>query len=119
MSYKVKARRAFREWLDQLRETSPREHKKVLRVIRLLTIVGRELGYPHSSVLRGSRHRLRELRPARGRSPYRVIYGIDTRDQAVILIGGSKAGNERAWYAREVPRADALWEAHLASLEQG
>ncbi len=36
---------------------------------------------------------------------------------AILLLGGDKTGNNR-WYEENVPRADALYDEHLATLEK-
>src|SRR6185503_5515976 len=40
----------------------------------------------------------------------------DPRRVAILLLGGNKAGNDR-WYEENVPRADALFDQHLAELK--
>lgn len=42
---------------------------------------------------------------------------FDPRRAAILLLGGDKTGNDR-WYDENVPRADALYDAHLAELKQ-
>lgn len=63
----------------------------------------------------GSR-RMRELRVQRQGRPYRVLYAFDPRRTAILLIGGDKTGQDR-WYDEHVPRADDLYDTHLASLK--
>jgi len=48
---------------------------------------------------------------------YRVLYAFDPRPVAGLLIGGDKTGNER-WYQEFVPRADRLYDEHLAQLQR-
>jgi len=68
--------------------------------IPLLAQLGRALGFPHSSKIKGSRHKaMRELRTA------------------VLLIGADKTGDDR-WYESFVPLADRLWEEHLDELRE-
>ena len=40
-----------------------------------------------------------------------------TRRTAILLLGGDKTGNNR-WYDENVPRADALYDEHLATLKK-
>ena len=76
------------------------------------------LSFPHSSGVRGSRHRrMRELRVQSGGSPLRVFYAFDPRRSAILLIGGDKTGNDR-FYQEFVPRADALYDEHLEELRK-
>jgi hypothetical protein len=59
---------------------------------------------------------MRELRVQHRGRPYRVLYAFDPRRAAILLIGGDKTGNE-GWYGEYVPKADALYDAHLETLE--
>jgi hypothetical protein len=84
--------------------------------VRLLEANGPQLPFPHSSNVRGSRFgQMRELRIQHKGEPYRVLYAFDPRRIAILLIGGNKGGNDR-WYEEFVPRADKLYEDHLAAL---
>ena len=48
--------------------------------------------------------------------PYRVLYAFDPRRAAILLLGGDKTGDDR-WYVVNVPKADALYDEHLAQLK--
>ena len=51
------------------------EYRALLRALRMLAGCDGHLGYPHASAIRGREGRgLRELRPRRGRSAWRLIY---------------------------------------------
>src|ERR1019366_7910209 len=105
----------FGAWFDGL---SGAEQDAVALKVQLLDAVGVALDYPHSSSVRGSRHgNLRELRIQHGGEPYRVLYAFDPQRTGVLLIGGSKVGNDR-WYERMVPIADRLYHEHLAHLKR-
>ncbi len=71
--------------------------------------------FPHCSALEGSRYPLRELRPKRGDSPLRPIYGFDPKREALLLLGGDKSDDKR-FYERITPKVERLWEDHLADL---
>jgi hypothetical protein len=47
---------------------------------------------------------MKELRPA-GTS-IRILFIFDPRRQAILLLGGDKAGNWKSWYDRNIPVAD-------------
>ena len=86
------------------------------RIVDLLVEHGPSLPFPYSSRVESSRHRhMRELRAQHQGRPYRVLYAFDPRRTAILLIGGNKGGNDR-WYQEYVPRADKLYEDHLAAL---
>ncbi len=48
---------------------------------------------------------------------HRIIYAFDPRRVAILLLGGTKTGDER-WYEKVVPVADRLYEEHLNTLER-
>ena len=74
------------------------------------------LGWPFSSGVNGSRHgRMRELRVQISGRPLRVFYAFDSRQVAILLIGGDKTGDER-FYKTYVPRADKLYDEYLDEL---
>ena len=103
----VRQTEEFAEWLASL----PQGDRNAVN--RVLT-----LGEPHSSALRGSKYRLRELRPRSGASPLRILYAFDPRREAWVLLGGNKA-REASFYLRAIARAEAIWESHLAQLSGG
>lgn len=49
--------------------------------------------------------------------PYRVLYAFDPRRCAILLLGGSKVGDD-SWYDWAVPMADRLYEVHLQTLQR-
>jgi hypothetical protein len=56
---------------------------------------------------------MKELRLAsKGRSEVRILYAFDFRRRAVLLLGGDKAGQWKAWYNVNVPIADTLFARH-------
>lgn len=94
------------------------EQESVDASVGLLMHAGPNLGFPHSSGVKSSRHsHMRELRVQHEGKPYRVLYAFDPRRCAILLLGGSKVGDDR-WYERNVPVADALYDTHLKTLNQ-
>jgi hypothetical protein len=84
----------------------------------LLQTLGPNLRYPHSSGITTSRHpHMRELRVQHRGRPYRVLYAFDPRRVAILRLGGEKTGDDR-WYDEFVPRADRLYDEHLATLRR-
>ena len=104
----------FRDWYRGLRDA---EVDAVTVSVERLEQLGIALPYPHSSHIRQSAYALRELRVAAGHSPLRVLYAFDPRRQAVLLLGGSKAGGKR-FYREVVPRAEAIWERYLEATKE-
>jgi hypothetical protein len=58
---------------------------------------------------------MRELRIQHEGRPYRILYAFDRRRAVVLLVGGDKTGKDR-WYEESVPRADTIYEDHIAEL---
>jgi len=85
--------------------------------VGLLEVVGPQLSRPYADTLRGSAVKnLKELRVQHRGQPYRVLYAFDPRRGAVLLVGGTKAGDGR-WYSDAIPRAEVIYARHLADLE--
>jgi hypothetical protein len=104
-------------WINEL-DNAGRE--SVAAYIALLEERGPALEYPYSSGIRRSRYsHLRELRIQHEGRPYRVLYAFDPRRTAILLIGGTKKGDDR-WYEVNVPLAEKLYASHLEQLmEEG
>ncbi len=104
----------FRAWWDGL---DVRDQRAVAKVVEALARRGPRLQFPHSSGIKGSRHRhMRELRVS-GRPPIRVFYAFDPHRTAILLIAGHKTDSER-FYRDYVPRADAIYDEYLREIEQ-
>jgi hypothetical protein len=86
-------------------------------VVGLLEAKGVGLGFPHTSAIRGSRLRLRELRVSSEGEALRVLYAFDPWRSAVLLLGGSKGGRGDRFYAEAVPRAERLYEEYVRRRE--
>ena len=90
--------------LDELRRSDPHEHAAILNADRKLRALGTALGYPHSSAVLGTEESpLRELRPRRGRSRWRVLYV--TEPAIVLLALAPESGADRRGFATAVRQA--------------
>jgi len=86
----------------------------VTGAIDLLELEGPTLGRPTVDKVSGSKfHSLKELRPA-GTS-FRILFIFDPRRQAILLLGGDKAGNWKSWYEKNIPIAERRYENWLAT----
>jgi len=100
-------------WINEL-DSAGRE--SVAAYVALLEERGPALEYPYSSGIRRSRYsHLRELRIQHEGRPYRVLYAFDPRRTAILLLGGTKKGDDR-WYEVNVPLAEKLYATHLEEL---
>lgn len=115
MEWEIEYTDEFEGWWDSLDED---EQEDVRAVVLLLRQFGPTLRYPHSSDIKGSKHRhMRELRIQHAGQPYRVLYAFDPRRVAILLIGGNKTGDDR-WYETFVPLADKIYDDHLGTLKR-
>ena len=86
----------------------------VTGAIDLLELEGPTLGRPTVDKVKGSKfHSMKELRPA-GTS-IRILFIFDPRRQAILLLGGDKAGNWKSWYDKNIPMAERRYENWLAN----
>lgn len=81
------------------------ERNAVIRAVEKLETFGPQLGYPHTSAVRGYAG-LRELRPRGGRSAWRALY---RRVGEVFLIAaiGPEAESDQRGFDQAVRRAGA------------
>ena len=104
----------FEDWWCELSE---QEQDDVTAVVELLAEKGPQLPFPYSSGVEGSRHNhMRELRIQSHGDPLRVFYAFDPNRSALLLIGGNKTGKDKRFYKTMIPKADALYDEHLNSL---
>lgn len=88
------------------------EIASVTGAIDLLELEGPTLGRPAVDKVKGSKfHSMKELRPA-GTS-IRILFIFDPERQAILLLGGDKAGNWKAWYDKNIPIAEQRYEDWL------
>lgn len=115
MLWEVEYTDEFEEWWNSLTEN---EQSEVQASVKLLSVLGPGLKFPHSSGVVQSKHsRMRELRTQCEGRPFRTLYAFDPRRVAILLIGGDKTGNDR-WYEEFVPKADRIYDRHLQELQE-
>jgi hypothetical protein len=116
MPFTVNTSDEFDSWFTPLEEALQDD---ILFVVRLLQEHGPQLRRPYADTLEGtSLGNLKELRVQHRGEPYRILFAFDPKREALLLIGGNKAGDKR-WYKRMIPLAEAIFERHLATLEKG
>ena len=93
------------------------EQESVGRGFDLLAVLGPVLSRPHTDTLKDSRFpNLKELRVQHEGCPYRVLYALDPRRAALLLLGGDKTGDGR-WYEKAIPQAEKVYAKHRGELE--
>lgn len=116
MTWAIEAETEFERWWATLTEA---EQISVDAHIRVLAAKGPMLGRPYVDSIKNSRHpNMKELRVQHGGRPLRILFAFDPRRAAVLLLGGDKTGDAR-WYRVNVPRADDIFDRHLANLNRG
>lgn len=100
----------FDEWFLSLNEG---EQTDVLAVIKVLEMLGPQLGRPYVDTLTDAKlANLKELRIQHRGNPYRVLFAFDPKRQAVLLCGGDKSNNKR-FYRRMILIAEREYEKHI------
>lgn len=96
----------------EFQQLDARDAAQVTNVITKLKVSGPRLPFPHSSNVAGA-HKLRELRPGRGRSVIRPLY---RQIGSVFVIGAY--GPEAQYDKKGFKKACRSAEERLAELEE-
>jgi hypothetical protein len=73
---------------------------------------GPNLGRPLVAAIKGSRyHNMKELRSSSRH--LRVLFAFGPNREAIMLVGGDKAGQWNKWYDSNVPTADRRYSEEL------
>jgi hypothetical protein len=107
----------LRSWLHKLRRADRKTLLLITKAIDALADEGPGLGRPLVDTIHGSN--LKELRPgSAGSSEVRILFVFDPVRQAVLLVGGNKAGDWHDWYTTAVPLAEAVYAEHVRRLRE-
>jgi hypothetical protein len=119
MSWPVVIVEPARSWLHGLRRSDRQTLLLISQAIEALSIEGPALGRPLVDTIRGTNlANLKELRPgSAGATEVRLLFVFDPHRQAVVLLGGDKAGNWRRWYRRAIPLAETAYAEHLKRMD--
>lgn len=113
--WKIATTAEFDDWFIDLNDD---EKVELIAKVALLERFGPQLGRPHADTLKDSEHaNMKELRGKTSTAVLRVAFAFDTNREAILLVGGNKAGvNERRFYKVLIEQADTLFTRHLAKL---
>ena len=104
----------YRAWFGKCGEEMQNE---ILAHLEVLKTVGPNLGRPRVDHIRGSAHQnMKELRVQFKGDPVRILFAFDPDRRAVLLLGGTKTGDDR-WYRKHVPLADQDFTLHLQEMQ--
>ena len=113
MSYEVNVTNEFVRWWEGL---TVEQKEDVTARVDLLEEQGPSLGRPVvDRITSSSFHNMKELRCSSD-GALRVLFAFDPRREAILLLGGDKAGNWDAWYREAVPEGDRLYAEYLEEL---
>jgi hypothetical protein len=113
MTWEVEVSDEFREWYDGL-ELELR--RSIAGAVDRLEFYGPKLGRPYADTLKGSRYpNMKELRVQHRGIPYRILFALDPRRKAYLILGGDKSGNS-LWYQEAIRRAEDIYARHLEEI---
>lgn len=114
MSFKIVVVEPARSWLHSLRQNDRGALVQITQALNVLQIEGPALGHPLVDRIPGSTlPNLKELRPGlSGASEVRLLFVFDPERNAVILVGGDKAGNWSGWYRTAIKGAEEAYAAY-------
>ena len=119
MAWEVRATQRVKDWLKALLKEDAATAEAVAEAVGMLAEIGPALGRPLVDRITGSAvHKLKELRPgSTGRSEIRILFAFDPKRNAILLVGGDKAGQWERWYKTAIPIAEAEYETWLVALD--
>ena len=90
----------------------------ILALVGLLREYGPQLGRPRVDTLKGSKFdNMKELRVQYAGEPWRILFAFDPERNAILLVGGNKAG-DKGWYKRNIPIAEDRYAVHLRKIRE-
>jgi hypothetical protein len=113
--WKVATTAEFDGWFSSLEEDGQVE---VMAKVKLLELLGPQLGRPHADTLNGSKHaNMKELRADTADMVMRIAFAFDPNRAAILLVAGDKSGvSQKRFYRQLIAKADQLYDAHLGAL---
>ena len=112
MAWSVVGTSLFEEWFTELDDS---DRARVEDRVDLLEQLGPTLGRPVVDTIKVSRHHnMKELRTG----SLRVLFIFDPISTAVLLLGGDKRDQWKAWYESAISTADDLYDDYLIETKQ-
>ena len=112
MAWSVVGTNAFEDWFIGLDES---DRARIEDRVDLLERLGPSLGRPVVDSIQASRHHnMKELRAG----SLRVLFIFDPISTAVLLLGGDKRDQWKAWYGSAISTADDLYDDYLHETNQ-
>lgn len=111
MSWEVELTDEFERWYRDLEQST---QDRIIAAVQVLRDQGPGLGRPLVDSVKGSAHPMKELRVG----TIRILFAFDPRRIAVLLTGGDKQDRWQKWYRSAIPKAERLYERHLAEINK-
>lgn len=107
----------FQEWFDEADDVLQED---TLEHVEVLKQFGPNLGRPYVDTLKGSKLKnLKELRFNSGNKVIRVFFIFDPERNAVLLIGGDKAGSgDKTFYDVMIDQSEKIYGRYLEILKR-
>jgi len=116
MIWEIVFHKEFAQWWSSQSESL---QDSMTMTLNLLEEHGTTLGRPYVDTIKGSAlNNLKELRVQHQGLPYRLLFAFDPQRQAVVLVGGNKAGDKR-WYKKNISMAEKRYFEYLEETEEG
>ena len=92
--------------------------RDIYSLVGLLMKVGPQLGRPQVDTLKGSKHsNMKELRFRADNGAWRIAFAFDLNRQAILLVGGDKAGiSQDKFYRNLIEIADRRFDQHQRAI---
>lgn len=113
MAWEISIHREVLPWLMAIFRDQPELGDPIEDAIDQLAEQGPALGRPLVDRIHSSKHlhKLKELRPrVPGEAEIRLLFVFDYDREAIILVGGDKAGLWNKWYDTAIPLAERRYD---------
>lgn len=115
MAWDIEGTDEFTVWYHALDDDF--EVEAINEAVRRLASEGPGLGRPLVDRVHQSKYQnMKDLRPLA--RTLRILFIFDPRRTAILLLGGDKEGEWNAWYDRNVPRAEMIYETYQRELQE-
>ena len=108
----IKQTKEFQDWFEK---ASKKLQDDTVEHVEILKQIGPQLGRPYADTLKGSSiTNLKELRFNCGDKVIRIFYVFDPDRNAVLIIGGDKAGSgDKSFYDKMIDKSEKIYASYL------
>ncbi|MEB8339432.1 type II toxin-antitoxin system RelE/ParE family toxin [Streptomyces endophyticus] len=115
MPYKIVVVEPACSWLHSLRQSDRGTLLQIAQALNVLEQEGPALGRPLvDRIAHSALPNLKELRPgSSGTTEVRLLFAFDVERNAVILVGGDKAGDWSRWCRSAIKAAEEAYAVYV------